>query len=49
MGESSTNILNLSKSALNSVKKLDLIEKILDVKGKVAIDAAIETESMNIT
>ena len=39
MGESSTNILNLSESALNSLKKLDLIQKILDLKGKVVIDA----------
>ena len=39
MVESSTNILNLSESALNSLKKLDLIQKILDLKGKVVIDA----------
>ena len=39
MGESSTNILNLSEFALNSLKKSDLIQKILDLKGKVAIDA----------
>ena len=39
MVESSTNILNLSESALNSLKKLDLIQKILDRKGKVVIDA----------
>ena len=36
MGESSTNILNLSESALNSLKKLDLIQKILDLKGKLS-------------
>ena len=39
MGENSTNILNLSVSALNSLKKSDLIQKILDLKGKVVIDA----------
>ena len=39
MGESSTNILDLSESSLNSLKKLDLIQKILDLKGKVVIDA----------
>ena len=39
MGESSTNILNLSESTLNSLKKSDLIQKILDLKGKVVIDA----------
>ena len=33
MGESSTNILNLSESALNSMKKSDLERKILDLKG----------------
>ena len=35
MGESSTNILNLSKSALNLLRKSDLIQKISDLKGKV--------------
>ena len=56
MVESSTNILNLSESALNSLKKLDLIQKILEHKGKVAIDADLHklcdrierlTKSMN--
>ena len=56
MGESSTNILNLSESALNSLKKLDLIQKILEHKGKVVIDADLHklcdrierlTKSMN--
>ena len=56
MGESSTNILNLSGSALNLLKKSDLIQKILDLKGKVVIDADLHklcekierlTESMN--
>ena len=37
MGESSTNILNLSESALNSLKKLDLIQKILDLEEKAVI------------
>ena len=35
MGESSTNILNLSVSALNSLKKSDLIQKILDLKNDI--------------
>ena len=39
MGDSITNILNLSESALNSLNKSDLIQKILDLKGKVVIDA----------
>ena len=39
MGESSTNILNLSKSTLNSLKKSDLVQKILDIKGKFVVDA----------
>ena len=56
MVESSTNILNLSESALNSLKKLDFIQKILDRKGKVVIDADLHklcekierlTKSMN--
>ena len=56
MGESSTNILNLSEFALNSLKKSDLIQKILDLKGKVVIDADLHklcekierlTKSMN--
>ena len=56
MGESNTNILNLSEFALNSLKKSDLIQKILDLKGKVVIDADLHklcekierlTESMN--
>ena len=56
MGESSTNILNLSESTLNSLKKTELVQKILDLKGKVVIDADLNelcekterlTESMN--
>ena len=39
MGESSANILNLSESALNSLKNLELIQKIFDLKGKVRVDA----------
>ena len=38
MGESSTNILNLWELALNSLKKSDLVQKILDLKGKVIVD-----------
>ena len=56
MSESSTNILNLSESTLNSLKKTELVQKILDLKGKVVIDADLNelcekterlTESMN--
>ena len=39
MSESSTNILNLAESALNSLKKSEQVQKILDLKGKVVIDA----------
>ena len=42
MGESSSNILNLSKSALNSLKKSDLVQRILDLKGKVIIDTDLD-------
>ena len=37
MDESSISILDLSESALNSVKKSDLVQKILDLKGKVLL------------
>ena len=56
MGKSSPNILNLSESALNSLKKIELVQKILDLKGKVVVDADLNklcekieslTESMN--
>ena len=56
MGENSINILNLSESALNLLKKSDIIQKILDLKGKVVMDADLHkrcekierlTESMN--
>ena len=56
MGESSTNILNLSESVLNSLKKTELVRKILDFKGKFVVDADLNkfcekierlTESMN--
>ena len=39
MGESSTYILNLLESTLNSLKMLDLVQNILDLKGKVVVDA----------
>ena len=35
MGEVSANILNLSESALNSLKNSELTQKIFDLKGKV--------------
>ena len=38
MGESSTSILNLSELVLNSLKKSYLVQKILDLKGKVIVD-----------
>ena len=56
MGEISTNIWNLSESALKSLKKSDSIQKILDLIGKVVTDADLHklcekverlTESMN--
>ena len=43
MGESSTSILNLAESALNSLKKSDSVQKILDLKRKVVIDADLNT------
>ena len=37
MGESSTNIWNPWKLALNSLKNSDLVQKILDLKGKAIV------------
>ena len=48
MGESSTNVLNLSESALNSLKKSDLVQKILDLKGKVINDTDLHKLSNQI-
>ena len=48
MGGSSTNILNLSESALNSLKKSDLVEKILGLKEKVIIDTDLHKLSDQI-
>ena len=38
MDESSANVLTVSESALNSLKKSELMQKILDMKGKVTVD-----------
>ena len=48
MGESSTNILDLLESALNSRKKSDLVQKILDLKGKVIVDTDLHKLSDQI-
>ena len=48
MGESSTNILNLSESALNSLKKSDLVQKMLDLKGRVIVDTDLHKLSNQI-
>ena len=48
MGESSTNILNLSKSALNSLKKSDLVQQMLDLKGKVIVNTDLHNLSHQI-
>ena len=45
MGESS---INLSESALNSLKKTDLVQKILDLKGKVIVDTDLRKLSDQI-
>ena len=41
MGERSSNVLNLSKSALNSLKKSASVQNILDLKGKVVVSADV--------
>ena len=48
MGESSTNILNLSESALNLLRNSDLVQKISDVKGKVIVDTDLHKLSNQI-
>ena len=41
MGEVRANILNLSESALNSLKNLELMQRIFDLKGKVRVDTEL--------
>ena len=48
MGESGTNILNLSESALTSLKKSDLVQKILYLRGKVIVDTDLNKLSSQI-
>ena len=48
LGESGTNILNLSESALNSLKTSDLVQKILDLKGKVIVNTDLHKLSDEI-
>ena len=49
MGESSANVLNLSEWALNSLKKSELVQKILDLKGRVVVDADLHKLSDQIS
>ena len=48
MGESSINILSLSESALNSLKKSNLVQKILDLKGKVITYTSYPIKYLNL-
>ena len=48
MGESSTNILNHSESALNSLKNSDLVRMILDLERKVIVDTDLHKLSDQI-
>ena len=48
MGESSTNILSLTELALNSLKNSDLVQKILDLNGKVIVDTDLHKLSDHI-
>ena len=41
IGKSSTDILNLSESAFNFWKKSDLVQIIVDLEGKVIVDAGV--------
>ena len=48
IGEISTNILYLSESALNSLKTSVLVQKIVDLKGKVIVDTDLHKLSDQI-
>ena len=48
MGESGTSVLNLSESALNSLKKCVLVQKMLDLKGKFIVDTGLHKLSNQI-
>ena len=48
-GENSANVLNLSESALKSLKKTELVQIILDLKGKVIVDADLHKLSNQIS
>ena len=41
MTENNDNIFNLSDSAINAMKKNDLAQKIINLKGKVVVDTDI--------
>ena len=49
MGESSTSVLHLSKSALNLLKQSELVQKIFDLKGKVIVDVDLHKLSDQIS
>ena len=48
MSESSTNILNISESSLSSLKKSDLVQKVLDLKGEVIVHTDLHKLSNQI-
>ena len=48
MGKSSTKILIFFESALNALKKSDLVQKILDLKGKIIVDTDLHKLSNQI-
>ena len=48
MGKSSTKILHFFESALNSLKKSDLVQKVLDLKRKVIVDTDLHKLSDQI-
>ena len=49
MGETSANFLNLSESSLNSLKKSELVQEILDVKENVIANAELQKLSDQIS
>ena len=49
MGESSVNALNLSELALNSLKKSNIVQRMIDLKGKVIVNPDLHKLSDQIS
>ena len=49
MGESSVNALNLSELVLNSLKKSNIVQRMIDLKGKVIVNPDLHKLSDQIS